>query len=336
MFYYTSSHKNLSLLDYKYSNSLDSRKNLFIDLYNNLYYLENEYPNFFNWYKNLFNEDYTLKPDREIFLCKYVYDTAGIIILKKTKSERKICTLRVKENYQKNGIAKKLIKAGIKWLGDSKPFVTVSEYRNEQFKHLFKHFGFNLKDKINCYNFDVKEFFYNDIVDDTLYENSNIINKKNIILHNEVNNFERPKKKNIKKIKLENQVIYYHFNFNKEINSNNKFNIVKYSDILHKLSNKTNYYDYNIVSEILNNKNEIIGRAISDFKKNVILKNSINIFYNFESKREIKLENQEYNYFNEIKNNPNYIEYSTFLMNLITRCIFSILESSNGNNLISK
>lgn len=275
-------YNGLPTLKGKYSIFLELNKNLFIDLYSNLFLLNYEYPNFFDWYKNLFNEDYTLKPDREIFLCKYVDDTAGIIILKKTKSERKICTLRVKENYQKNGIAKKLIKAGIKWLGDSKPFVTVSEYRNEQFKHLFKHFGFNLKDKINCYNFNVKEFFYNDIVDDTLYEKSKIINKKNIILRNEVNNFERLKKKNRKKIKLENQVIHYHFNFNKEINSKNKFNIVKYSDILYKLSNKTNYYDYNIVSEILNNKNEIISRPILDFKKNVILKNSINIFYNFE------------------------------------------------------
>lgn len=88
MFYYLSQHKKLYFIN-KYPNFLDYKKSLFIDLYNNLYTLENEYPNFFDWYRSLFNKDYTLKPDREVFLHKYGNDTAGIIILKKTKYEKK-------------------------------------------------------------------------------------------------------------------------------------------------------------------------------------------------------------------------------------------------------
>ena len=206
MFYYIVSHKNLYLLDYEYSNSLDCRKELFTDLYNNLSTLENEYPNFFNWYRNLFNKDYTLKSDRKIL---YLPHIAGVIILKKTKNERKICTLIVKEHYQKNGIAKELIKSGIEWFEDDKPLVTVSEYRSEQFKHLFKYFGFKLKDKINCYNSNIKEFFYNNTVDNYLYNKSKIISKPildykgNIILENEINNFYNFENKI--EIKLENQ-----------------------------------------------------------------------------------------------------------------------------------
>lgn len=230
MFYYIVSHKNLSLLDYEYSNSLNCSKSLFIDLYNNLSTLEKEYPYFRDWYKNLFNKDYTLKPDRKILYLPFDEVIAGFIILKKTKKERKICTLRVKEHYQKNGIAKELIKSGIEWFEDDKPLVTVSEYRSEQFKHLFKYFGFKLKDKINCYNSNVKEFFYNNTVDDYLY-----------------------------------------------------------------------------------NKSKIISKPILDYKGNIILENEINNFYNFENKREIELKNQEYNYFNEIKNSNLYAaEYPTF------------------------
>lgn len=312
-------YNDLTQFNSKYAISLNLNNNLYIDLYNNLYSLKNEYPNFFDWYRNLFNKDYTLKPDREIFLCKYNDDIAGIIILKKSKYERKICTLRIKEHYQKNGIAKKLIKAGIEWLEEAKPLVTVGEYRDEQFKHLFKYFGFNLKDRINCYNSERTEFFYNNIVDDILYNKSKINNKaksgfkKNIILYNKVNSAENSKKKKIRKIKKKNRVIYYHFNFNKEINSEKKFYIVKYSDILSKLSDKINYYDYNIISDILNNKNKIISKPILDFKGNIILENEINNFYNFENKREIELKNQEYNYFNEIKNSNLYAaEYPTF------------------------
>ena len=196
--------------------------------------------------------------------------------------------------------------------------VTVNEYIDEQFKHLFKYFGFKLKDRINCYNFIRKEFFYNNIMYDILYKKSEIINnkvklasKKNIILYNEINSLKKTKKR--KKLKLKNRMVYYHFNFNKEINSEKKFYIVKYSDILSKLSDKINYYDYNIISDVLNSKNKIISKPILDFKENIILENAMNIFYNIEDKREIELKNQEYNYFNEIKNSNLYAaEYPTF------------------------
>lgn len=143
-------------------------------------------------------------------------------------------------------------------------------------------------------------------MDDILYKKSEIINnkvklasKKNIILYNEINSLKKTKKR--KKLKLKNRMVYYHFNFDKEINSEKKFYIVKYSDILSKLSDKINYYDYNIISDVLNSKNKIISKPILDFKENIILENAMNIFYNIEDKREIELKNQECNYFNEIK-----------------------------------
>ena len=121
-----------------------------------------EYPDFLGWFDGLFSYGYKLKDDREIIMCRYDGKIVGVIILKKTNEENKICTLRVEKKFRSNGIATELIKRGIEWLEDEKPLITCHCSRNGQFSKLFKYFGFELQEKkIGYYGIFNLEYTYN-------------------------------------------------------------------------------------------------------------------------------------------------------------------------------
>lgn len=75
------------------------RKRLYKQSYDALKHLKLEYPDFDNWYKNLFINDCTLANDRDMLLCLYGCNIAGISVLK--FSENKICTLYVVDMYRR-------------------------------------------------------------------------------------------------------------------------------------------------------------------------------------------------------------------------------------------
>lgn len=87
----------------------------------------------------------------------------GVIILKKTAEEKKICTLYVSEDSRNMGIASKLIERGEKFLGTSTPVVTIADYKVDQFKGLIHHFGWKHTDTLplGFYNDRSKEYVYN-------------------------------------------------------------------------------------------------------------------------------------------------------------------------------
>lgn len=146
----------------------------FNEIYLFLHKLSFEYPKFTEWYNNLFSMDYELKEEREIIISQYDAQLAGIIILKKTKTENKICTLRVEKKYRNNGIARELIKKGIEWLEDEKPFVTCHSSKNRQYIGLFQYFGFQLSEKkFGYYGLFNLEYSYNGI----LPEKNTLLNK---------------------------------------------------------------------------------------------------------------------------------------------------------------
>ncbi len=100
-------------------------------------------------------EDYPLHCEH--FYCKYVpgiYDgereiisayvggkIAATTFLKKDKEEKKICTLYVKPDYQKQGIATKIVEKSFEWLGTTKPLITIADYKLDQFSSIIKKYG---------------------------------------------------------------------------------------------------------------------------------------------------------------------------------------------------
>lgn len=156
--------KKIHKFIYIHYSELDSlQKSLYyFAVYSFLSHLVIEYPQFREWYQKLFTSDFELRPDREIIICSYQSGFAGVTILKKTAEEQKICTLRVARKYQKQGIAKNLMKLGIEWLEDERPLVTLHKSKEREFKALFDYFDFKLEQKCRgYYNLFGSELVYN-------------------------------------------------------------------------------------------------------------------------------------------------------------------------------
>lgn len=110
-------------------------------IYHELEDLENEYPDFHNWYYQKVVPSLQFD-ERKIFIYIESSNIAAIMILKDGK-EKKISTLRVKDEYRNQGLATELIKLSFKELGTKKPLITVSENHIFEYLKLFESCGFS-------------------------------------------------------------------------------------------------------------------------------------------------------------------------------------------------
>lgn len=133
--------------------------------------LEKNYPNILEWYKNKVLPGLETG-EREIILACKIYkfykddevpiEVLGYVILKKTPTEKKICTFRVEEKYQRLGIGKRLMEASFEFLETRKPMITISEDNVKSFESLLKKYNFKLVEKIeNLYVKGKTEYIYN-------------------------------------------------------------------------------------------------------------------------------------------------------------------------------
>lgn len=123
-----------------------------------------EYPLHNIWYEKMI-KSMEEKSDREILAVFENDILLGTAILKNTVDEKKICTFRVKSNYQKRGIGKQLMLKSFEYLETDKPIITVSQQKNHEFKRLLDFFGFNLESIYwGKYVKGSTEFVYNGIL----------------------------------------------------------------------------------------------------------------------------------------------------------------------------
>ncbi|XWY19577.1 GNAT family N-acetyltransferase [Bisgaard Taxon 45] len=135
----------------------DSLKNFISDL--SLEYLECEsmikkkvqeflpaYPNISIWYEKIIKEIDEDSNLREMFIVLSMdsgsLSIIGLMILKNHNVEKKICTLRIKDDYQKKGIGSKLFEEAFKYLNTNKPLITVPEESRDIFSKIFKKYEF--------------------------------------------------------------------------------------------------------------------------------------------------------------------------------------------------
>lgn len=124
--------------------------------------LKREYPEFNDWYKQLYINNMNLKKNREILICKVNDSIAGVSILKSDENEKKICTFRVKEEFQGNGIGKKLMEKSFEYLNTDKPLITIHKSKQRQFQQMFEYFNFKLEqENKNYYKLFNTELAYN-------------------------------------------------------------------------------------------------------------------------------------------------------------------------------
>ena len=66
----------------------------------------------------------------------------GLLILKHTETEKKLCTLRVRPSFESKGLGVGSSRTAFQLLGTERPLLSVSEITALKFESLFKYFGF--------------------------------------------------------------------------------------------------------------------------------------------------------------------------------------------------
>jgi GNAT superfamily N-acetyltransferase len=132
-----------------------------VRVYDSIKHLDAFYPAFERWYWG------TVVPglaDGTRLLETVIRDgeLVGILIAKRNKEERKLCTLWVHRKFAGSGVGVRLIRAGCEWVGSSTPLATVPEERMSEFGDLLPRLGFELTQVVQSYYRDGKaEYVFN-------------------------------------------------------------------------------------------------------------------------------------------------------------------------------
>lgn len=125
-------------------------------IFSELSFLRTEYPNFYTWYYGKVLSGLS-DNSREIFLASTPFSFGkvnGVLILKDTECEKKICTLYVDKESRMNGIGQKFMEVAFNELNTDKPLITVSDSRLKDFDKLLNKFKFESVDALPDYYAD--------------------------------------------------------------------------------------------------------------------------------------------------------------------------------------
>lgn len=123
--------------------------------------VKEDYPNYKIWYqtKQLPGlHDNT----RNIIMAHIGSRLVGFISLKKTKTEKKICTFYVEKTFQKNKIGTMLVEKAITYLEEEKPLITIPMDKMKDFKRIYNRYNWKVTDiKENLYRIGSPEVIVN-------------------------------------------------------------------------------------------------------------------------------------------------------------------------------
>jgi len=126
------------------------------------------YPGIVEWFNKIIKEIDDDNKRRELFLAIITnqenIELVGILILKNTNKEKKICSMRVLENFRNKGIGKKLFEKAFEYLGTRKPLITLpEECYKDAFKRLLEKYNFVETNRVEGFYRDNKiEYFFNE------------------------------------------------------------------------------------------------------------------------------------------------------------------------------
>ena len=119
-----------------------------------------DYPFFEEWLEHSFSS--VSKGERTIVVCEAIDQIAGVAILKDTKAEKKICTIRVAQKFRRQGIGTMLLIKSREVLMDKFPLITVSDDHINEFRHFLSRFGFMEKNTVkSVYRYGHDEYYFN-------------------------------------------------------------------------------------------------------------------------------------------------------------------------------
>ena len=134
----------------KLSDCLQDRLH-FVNLVTEVYFLIDfiikDYQHLFEWYWSK-AVPYVFLGKMDFFLALDGDTIIAVLIAQKEEQEKKICTLYVKPDYSRNGIASKLIESSFSYLETTVPIITFTDYKLPQFLPILKKYNWHIHEKI--------------------------------------------------------------------------------------------------------------------------------------------------------------------------------------------
>lgn len=131
-------------------------------------FLRSSYPLFDQWLATkVLPGIYT--GERTLLIEKRGSMAVAFLILKHTGTEKKLCTLRVRLNFESKGLGVRLFQTAFRLLETERPLLSVSEPAAPKFERIFKYFGFTQEAVYQeRYIPMVDELAYNGLLDQAL------------------------------------------------------------------------------------------------------------------------------------------------------------------------
>lgn len=132
------------------------------NIYSLLSNLDEMYPEFKDWFDNkVVLQLNGIKREIITIENELTNEIMGLVILKNTEYEKKICTLKVFEEHQNKGFGRILINKAIQFLGTTSPMITIPVERKKEFESLINEFEFHFEESPDYYRHGKPEYVYN-------------------------------------------------------------------------------------------------------------------------------------------------------------------------------
>ena len=140
-------------------------------IYTLIDFVKADYLNHKEWFYHIQLPETLHSNKRNILFVKDKDEVIAIANLHKDKTEKKISSLYVKSEYQRQGIGSMLVEESMKWLHTKYPIISIVKERYPIYKPLVEKYHWKLTRTINgFYKEGVEELFFNVPESNTKYQ----------------------------------------------------------------------------------------------------------------------------------------------------------------------
>lgn len=129
-------------------------------IYKSTSFINSEYKNYYEWYYNIQVPRILNNEGEIIYLTVGVDNIIGVISLKNTEYEKKICTLYIDSEYREMHLGTILLEMGLEYLETDKPVITFNERKKVMFQSFVDRYEWIETSRVNYLN--RVELSYND------------------------------------------------------------------------------------------------------------------------------------------------------------------------------